>query len=145
MKLSTKGKYSLLAIYYLGEHYGEGPIPLRDISNPLVQGDYLEQLLSSLRRAGLVTAVRGASGGYMLAREPARITLGNIIRAAEGPVNFADCVGDEKACSQAGICPTQPIWNYLTEQLDRMLDGITLQDMLDNRTGAAAVMECEKA
>ncbi len=145
LKLSAKGKYSLLVIYHLGEHYGEGPIPLKDIAHPLAQGDYLEQLIGTLRRAGLVTAVRGANGGYLLSREPSRITLGDIIRAAEGPVSFAECVGDERACPKAGNCPTQPVWNYLTEQIDRMLDGMTLQDMMDNPRMTSMDRECENA
>lgn len=133
MRLSTKGRYSLYAMTYLAKNYGEGPLPLRCIAQMGVQEDYLEQLISMMRKAGLVMAHRGANGGYTLSRAPEKITMGDIIRAAEGPVQFSDCVDDASFCSKASQCPTLPIWKYMTEQIDMILDSITLQDILDEK------------
>lgn len=133
MKLSTKGQYSMYAMVYLAAHAGEGPQTLREIQGFGVTEDYLEQLLGALRRGGLVETVRGTNGGYMLSRKPDEITVGDIIRTAEGPVTLAQCVGDEKRCPSAALCPTLPVWQYLTEQIDMVLDTVTLRDILDER------------
>lgn len=80
MKLSTRGKYGLYAMYYLAAHAGEGPLPLQSISTMGgVPKQYLEQLLGNLRRAGLVSTVRGAQGGYQIAAAPENVTLRDII------------------------------------------------------------------
>lgn len=132
MKLSTKGKYSLYAMHYLAEHYREGPQPLKAIAAVGVPEDYLEQLLGVLRKAGLVVTVRGAQGGYALAEEPVRITVGNIINAAEGPLNISECLQDESACAHSEKCKARRVWNYLSHSINDLLDSITLQDMLDH-------------
>lgn len=135
MKLSTKGEYGLRAMYDLAELYGEGPISLKsvaerqDISEP-----YLEQLFALLKKSGLVKSVRGAQGGYTLAREPYEITVGEVLRALEG--NFApmDCVdaGVIEPCKRAEYCVTRQIWGKVKDAVDGVLDGITLQDMKDD-------------
>ena len=102
MKLSTKGKYGLYAMYYLAQHTGDGPQPLKAVSAIGVSEDYLEQLLGNLRRAGLVTTVRGAQGGYLLGKEPQEITVGDIIDATEGPLNLSECLADESCCHKSG-------------------------------------------
>ena len=95
MKLSTKGKYGLYAMFYLAQHEGSGPQPLKAVAEIGVPEDYLEQLLGNLRRAGLVTTVRGAQGGYQLAKAPEDITVGDIIDATEGPLSISECISDE--------------------------------------------------
>ena len=131
MKLSTKGKYGLYAMYYLAQHAGEGCQPLKSVAEICVPEDYLEQLLGMLRRAGLVTTVRGAQGGYALARTPREITVGHIIDALEGPLSISDCVGDESRCHKAGQCPSRRVWEYLSHSINSLLQSITLQDMLE--------------
>lgn len=132
MKLSTRGKYGLYAMVYLAQKAEEGPQPLRDIAHLAVPDQYLEQLLGSLRKAGLVATVRGAQGGYQLARAPQEITVGDIIEAMEGPVNLCECAvdGDECGCSMAEDCPTRWVWEYLTGSINRLLQSITLADVL---------------
>lgn len=93
---------------------------------------YLEQIIGTLRREGLVTSVRGAQGGYMLAREPSEITIGELMRLLEGPVLMADCLGDADACVRSGQCPSRLVWERLTDCINHVLDGITLQDMLND-------------
>ena len=134
MKLSTRGKYGLYAMAYLAQHAGDGCQPLKAIAEIGVQEDYLEQLLGGLRRAGLVTTVRGAQGGYLLARAPEEITVGDIINALEGPVNISECVGDESCCHKSGECRSRRVWEYLTRSIDNLLDSITLRDMLEQES-----------
>ena len=130
MKLTTKGRYGLAAMVYLARHGTDGPISLRQMAETGIQLDYLEQLLAALRRGGLVNAVRGAQGGYQLSRSPAEITVGEIRGATEGPVRFCDCATDAAACSQRDHCDTQHMWHYLSDQMNGLLDSITLEKVI---------------
>ena len=155
MKLSTKGRYSVTALYELAQHYGKGIVPLKSIA--LSQGlseNYLEQLMGTLRKAGLVTSTRGAQGGYELARSPEKITICDIIvtngsrpssiydiiTAAEGPIALVDCLlADEKSshpCARAGECVTRGIWEKVCDSINEVLGSITLADLCrDSRHG----------
>ena len=116
MKLSTKGKYGLYAMYYLAQHAGDGCQPLKSVAEIGVSEDYLEQLLGGLRRAGLVSTVRGAQGGYSLAKAPEEITVGDIIDAL------------------AGQCRSHLVWEYLSRSINDVLQSITLRDMLEQES-----------
>ena len=132
MKLSTKGKYGLYAMVYLAQHDGEGPQSLKAIAELGLPEQYLEQLLGNLRRAGLVKTVRGAQGGYHLSRSPEEITMRDIIEAMEGPLSLSECVGEpENACPRGGNCAAKGVWAYLTDQINGLLAGITLTDMIN--------------
>ena len=131
MKLSTKGKYGLYAMFYLAQNAGCGPQPLKAVAEIGVSEDYLEQLLGNLRRAGLVHTVRGAQGGYQLAKEPEAITVGDIIDATEGPLNISECISDEGSCRHSGQCRTRRVWEYLSNSINNVLQSITLRDMLE--------------
>ncbi len=138
MKLSTKGRYSVTALYELALHYGEGAVPLKNISmNQGISENYLEQLMVPLRKAGLVKSIRGAQGGYMLAREPEKVTIGEIITTVEGPIALVDCLltnaGDSKQyCDRAGACVTRGIWEKVCDSISSVLNNITLKDLLTN-------------
>lgn len=132
MKLSTKGKYGLYAMYYLAQHEGEGPQSLKSMADIGVPEDYLEQLLASLRRAGLVNTVRGAQGGYSLALPSGQITVGAILAATEGPLNFSDCISDEGCCQRSGECKTRKVWEYVSDSINQLLQSITLKHMLEH-------------
>ena len=131
MKLSTKGRYGLFAMYYLAQHQGEGPQPLKAVAQAGVPEDYLEQLLALLRRSGLINTVRGAQGGYQLAKAPAEITVGDILNATEGPVTICDCIEDSQYCSLSGECRSRRVWQYLADSIDQLLGSISLQTMLE--------------
>ena len=93
MKISTKGRYSVTALYELAQRYGEGPVSLKCVAQGQgLSENYLEQLMVPLRRAGIVQSIRGAQGGYMLAKSPAEITIGSIITTVEGPIAVVDCL-----------------------------------------------------
>lgn len=134
MKLSTRGRYGLKAMFQLALHYGDGPIPLNQVAEKQgLSENYLEQLFSTLRKEGLLNSVRGAQGGYMLSREPNEITVGNILRALEGSMAPADCVMDDTSdCSRDDSCVTRLVWMKIKESIDEVIDSITLQDMLDD-------------
>lgn len=130
MKLSTRGKYGLYAMYYLASHAGEGPQTLQSISTVGVPKQYLEQLLGNLRRAGLVSTVRGAQGGYQMATRPEDTSLRDIIDAVEGPIELSECASAEHACQKSGTCPVRWVWQRVTDSINAELEKIKLSDML---------------
>jgi Rrf2 family cysteine metabolism transcriptional repressor len=118
----------------LALHGGDSPLPLKTIAGRQeISEPYLEQLISVLRKDGLVKSVRGAQGGYLLAHEPDQITVGSIIRSLEGSMAPADCVieDDPADCSKADCCITRGIWEKIRISIDNVIDSITLQDMID--------------
>ena len=135
MKLSTRGKYGLNAMVYLASKAQEGPQPLRAIAQTnLLPDQYLEQLLGCLRKAGLVNTVRGAQGGYQLARPAGEITVGHIIDAMEGPLQLSECaIESEPTCPNSDTCPTRRVWEYLTDSINSLLYSMSLQDMLETK------------
>ena len=135
MKLSTKGRYGVRAMFDLAQHMSEGTVSLKSIAERQgISEHYLEQLIAGLRKAGLVKSVRGAQGGYMLGREPEKITVGDIIRVLEGPIAPTDCVSEEdpECCSKSEFCITRPIWEQVRDSIADVLDSITLETMLQD-------------
>lgn len=130
MKLSTRGKYGLYAMYYLALHEGEGPQTLQSISTVGVPKQYLEQLLGNLRRAGLVSTVRGAQGGYQIAERPQNISLRDIIDSVEGPIELSECASAQESCRKSSTCPVRWVWQRVTDSINHELDKIKLSDML---------------
>ena len=139
MKLSTRGKYGLYAMYYLAGHKDEGPQSLQSIASTGVPKQYLEQLLGNLRRAGLVNTVRGVQGGYQIAREPKDISILDVIDAMEGPLELSECMTDEGHCDRSCACPVRRVWQKLTDSINRELAGVTLGDMFDQSCECEAV------
>lgn len=131
MKLSTRGKYGLYAMYYLALHQGEGPKSLQSVATMGIPKQYLEQLLGNLRRAGLVSTVRGAQGGYQIAKMPKDISLLEIMDAMEGPIELSECMGDENLCEHSCECPVRRVWQRLTDTINREFSLITLESMLN--------------
>ena len=135
MKLSTKGRYGLKAMFELALHYGEGPVPLKNIAESQgISDHYLEQLIAVLKKNGLVTSVRGAQGGYMLTNTPDKITVGEIIRTLEGDISPSDCITDNQAikCERKESCVTKMVWIKIRDSINNVIDSITLQDMVDD-------------
>lgn len=141
MRLSTRGKYGLYAMYYLASHAGEGPQTLQSISTMGVPRQYLEQLLGNLRRAGLVSTVRGAQGGYQLAQTPEEITILDIVDAMEGPIELSECTSAEHVCDKSCNCPVRWVWQQVTDSINGELSKIRLSDMLEK---SAESMESEE-
>ncbi|HBC93115.1 MAG TPA: Rrf2 family transcriptional regulator [Pelotomaculum sp.] len=133
MRFSTRARYGLRAMLELALHYNPSePIPLVQVAERQgISEGYLEQMMSFLRKGGLVRSVRGALGGYILAREPDRITAGEIIRCLEGPLSPTGCVSEEnpEQCSRADFCVTRVLWERVRESVAEVLDGTTLEDL----------------
>lgn len=132
MKLSTRGRYGLMAMHSLAINYGKGPISVNTIAEEeKLSVAYLEQLFARLKQKGLVKSIRGAQGGYLLTREPKEIPIGQIISALEGEMAFSCCSGDEEiSCSREQACSTKQILDRVQSEVDEVLDSMTLADML---------------
>jgi len=131
MKISTKGRYALrlmldLAINYTGEYISIKSIAARqDISEK-----YLEQIITQLNRAGYVRSVRGAQGGYMLAKAPSEYTVGMILRLMEGSLGPVYCSEEEDSCDRASTCVTLEVWQKIQKAVEDVVDNITLEDLV---------------
>ena len=133
MKLSTRGRYGIHAMYDLAIHADCGPQSIKAIAEREgIPEAYLEQLIAVLKREGLVTSLRGAQGGYLLARAPGEITVGDVLRALEGSLCLVECLDEEDACGKACACPSRIVWMKLRDGLKAIVDGITLRDMIDD-------------
>ncbi len=133
MKLSTKGKYGVRAVYEIARHEGRGPITIKEISERQgISFSYLEQILHKLGKAGLIESVRGPAGGYLLARKPAELTIGDIVRSLEGPIALTHCLepGEEGDCYQADDCVARMVWTRVGAKIEEALDGISFDDLL---------------
>jgi len=134
MRVSSRGRYGVRAMLELARTYGSGPVTLRKIAESQhISAAYLGQIVGPLRRAGLLTSVRGAQGGYVLAREPQDITLGEVIRAIEGPIAPSRCVSENWRpgdCEREESCSARRLWMGLRDSITRELDSTTLADLL---------------
>lgn len=132
MMISTKGRYALRVMADLASHNDEY-VSLCDISKRQeVSLKYLEAIISSLNKAGLVESRRGKSGGYRLKMSPEEYTVKKILEVTEGeliPVNCT-CITDKENCKRAKTCPTMPIWQKLDKLISDYLDSVTLKDLV---------------
>ncbi|MDE7447078.1 MAG: Rrf2 family transcriptional regulator [Lachnospiraceae bacterium] len=133
MKISTKGRYALrllldLAVYNTGE-----PISLKDVARRQeISEKYLEQIISMLNKAGFVRSIRGAQGGYMLAKAPSEYTVGMILRLTEGSLAPVSCVGEDSIeCERRQGCVTVRVWEKLNDAVNQVVDNITLADLVE--------------
>ncbi|NIQ88255.1 MAG: Rrf2 family transcriptional regulator [Deltaproteobacteria bacterium] len=134
MKISTRGRYGTRMMLDLAAHHDQGPTPLREIAKRQdLSVKYLEQLIIPLKAAGYIRSVRGARGGYTLARKPDKISVGQIIKVLEGGLSLVNCVEDPKICEREKNCPTRDIWLRMSERLMEELSSLTLSDVLDGK------------
>jgi Rrf2 family protein len=111
----------------LAQHYADGPIPLAEIAKRQdLSAKYLEQLIILLKGAGLIRSVRGRRGGYMLARRPEDISVGEIVETLEGKLSVVDCVSEPELCYRSIECPTRDIWVGITDILKKQLFSLNL-------------------
>ena len=133
MKLSTRGRYGIHAMYDLALNAEGGPQSIKAIAEREgIPEAYLEQLIAVLKREGLVNSTRGAQGGYALSRPASEITVGDVLRALEGGLNLVDCLDEEEACGKSCACPSRIVWMKLRDGLNAIVDGITLRDMTED-------------
>ena len=140
MRISTRGEYGVRAMLDLALYSSEEPVPLGVIAaRQDIPEAYLEQLISVLRRAGLVVSFRGAQGGYQLAKPSEEITIGEILTALEGPVAPRSCVDEEDSdgCYMSEKCATRILWQKLQASIEDVLENTTLAWL----TGKAKLMQ----
>jgi Rrf2 family protein len=135
MRISSKGEYGLRALFDLAQRYGAGPVQSHDIHERQgIDENYLNQILISLRKAGLIESVRGPQGGHRLARPPAQITLLEVVVALEGPLLPADGgreIGD--AAEPIDLDLIREIWTGARDALERYLGNLTLEDLTQRK------------
>jgi len=129
MRLTARSEYGVLALIDLAIRFGEGPVSARGVAErQQIPGKFLEQLFVALRQAGLVTAVRGAHGGFELSRPPAAITVLDVVEALEGPLQPTLC-GGESACDRGGACAAAGVWKRATDALRGVLTTTSLAEL----------------
>ncbi len=135
MKMSTKGRYAVMAMIDIGRNSAGNPVSLSDIAaRQDISQEYLEQLFSKLRRDKLVESARGPGGGYRLARDPSEIAVADIILAVDEELSFTRCAGDAvEGCVKGEQCSAHDLWSSLGRQMMSFLGSITLEDVVEKR------------
>lgn len=136
MRLSTKSRHGVRALFDMAYTSGTLPVQIKDISRRQeISPRYLEQIFQSLKKAGLLKSRRGPQGGYYLARSPELITIREILEAAEGDVLLVDCLDERKGkkspCKFDGGCVTQTVWSEAAERLNGYLSETTLKTLCE--------------
>jgi Rrf2 family protein len=134
MKISTKGDYATRALQDLALRYEQGPVSVEAVAErQRLPVRYLEQLLLTLKRAGFLMSKRGVNGGYYLAKPPREITLGQIIRAVDGPTVPIYCVADtpREHCLQETTCVLRDVWADVRDAVSAIVDHVTLEDICE--------------
>ncbi len=136
MRLSTKSRYGLRALFDIAYNSGNLPAQIQDISRRQdISPRYLEQIFQSLKKNGILNSKRGPQGGYCLAKSPEQITVKDIVQATEGDMLLVDCLGGKKKkqeqCHFDGACVTQTVWDEASNELDRLFGAITLKTLCE--------------
>lgn len=136
MRLTTKSRYGARAIFDIAYHFAGVPVQIKDISKRQeISQRYLEQIFQKLKRANVVKSVRGPGGGYILAKDPNKITIGDIIKAMREPIDPVFCIDDKtkknKNCSRAKQCVTRLIWREAGEKVTEFFDSVTIYDLCE--------------
>jgi len=133
MNISTRGRYGLRALLEVASVSKKGPVTIKDISRrQRMSVTYLEQIFHKLKNAGILKSVRGAKGGYILAKDEKKITVREIIDVLDGPIYFSHCDQPElreKSCTGPENCVSRLLWKKLEEKIERMLSNVTLADL----------------
>ena len=133
MKLTTKTRYGTRLLLDLALHQDQGAVRVSEISlRQEISVKYLEQLIRPLKKAELIDSVRGPKGGHMLAKNPEKITLGQITRLFEGSSDLVECISNSDKCAKATDCAVRSAWQEATRALFDKLDAITIADLMSN-------------
>lgn len=133
LKLSTKGRYGLRALIDLALADENEPVSISSISaRQEISERYLEQLMAMLRKAGLVKSIRGAGGGYVLAKPSAMISVGDVLRALEGNIEPVDCDGfsEKTDCESADSCIAKYVWQKINDSINQTVDKIMISELI---------------
>lgn len=133
MKISTKGRYALRLMLDLALNNNGEPVRIKDIAaRQEISDKYLEQIISTLNKAGYVKSIRGPQGGYLLAKEPEKYTVGMILRLTEGSLAPVACLEDEvNDCPRQDMCATLRLWKMIDKAISGVVDEVTLADLME--------------
>jgi len=132
MKMSTKGRYAVRILLSIARYQKNGPVSKKVIAEAeSISADYIEQIIVPLKNEGLVVGLRGVKGGFRLAKEPAKITVYDILRASEGELVIVDCERNDCRGRDKNLCVTRPVWEGASKVLEAYFSKITLKDLLD--------------
>lgn len=150
MKLSTKGRYGLRALIDLALYSEEEAVSIQSIANRQnISVSYLEQLVRKLKKEGLVTSVRGAQGGYKLAKPADKISVGDVLRAMEGSISAVSCgTGENVHCQGEDLCVTRYVWQRINASIQETVDSIMLDQLVEESRrvrdkGQIKVQKCD--
>jgi Rrf2 family protein len=147
LQVSQRAHYGLRAMTELAKAYGRGRLSLAEIAEAeRMPAGYLEQLVTPLRRAGLIEGTRGAHGGYELSVPPAQLTVGAVMRALEGPVAPVECLAIEYvagSCEREVGCLSRSVWQRLKDSVDQVLDSMTLEDLCNEAAAGHSFVPVE--
>lgn len=136
MKLSTRSRYGARLLVDLARNKDQGPIQIGEISKRQeISVKYLEQLIRPLKKAKLVTSVRGPKGGHLLTEKPEKITLGQVVRLFESQVDLVECVSLPEKCPMSDDCQVRLAWQDATRVLYEKLDATTIADLMNGSYG----------
>ena len=134
LRLSTKSQYGVRAMFEIANRYHSGPVTIKEISeSQSVSVAYLEQILNTLRKAGIIRSVKGPGGGYVLNKAPEHVSIGAILRELDGPVAITSCLDPKEGCLRIDGCVTHLLWKSLGEKIEAFLDNMTLKDLLGSQ------------
>ena len=132
MKFSTKCRYGTRALVEIGRNYGVGPTKRRVISRSQdISDSYLENILITLRNAGIIDTIRGARGGYVLVKDPSQITLFEVVKALEGSLAPVDCLDNSDLCERVNGCVTREVWYKVQVAKENVLKEVTLKELIE--------------
>jgi Rrf2 family cysteine metabolism transcriptional repressor len=130
MRMSTRGRYGARVMLELALRHKDGAISIKDIAESQdISAKYLVQIVTSLKAAGLVVSIRGSGGGYILARPPSQISLGEVIRSLEGSIAPVHCADEASVCPRTDFCVTHDVWVEMKKSIDNIVDSLSLEKM----------------
>lgn len=133
MKMSTKARYGLRALVDLAKHSQDGPVSISSMAErQKISENYLEQLIAKLRKADIVTSIRGSQGGYILAKSADDISVGDILRTLEGDLSPVECpmINEDVDCTDEAGCVTKYVWKKVNDSISTAVDQISLGELI---------------
>ena len=140
MRVSTKGRYGLRTLVDIALHQNKGAVTLNDIARRQeISVKYLWQVINPLKTSGLLSVMRGAKGGYMLAKRPEEISMLEVVSTLEGPMSLVECLTKEDVCDRIDSCVARSVWMEVNKTVEKALKDITLAEVLRRYTDSAEV------
>lgn len=139
MKISAKARYAVRLLLDIATHQDDGPVRTAELAQHTgVSMRFIEQILQPLKRAGLVRSIRGVSGGYLLAADPAEISLARVVRVIEGGLSLTLCTENPGCCERSIDCASHKAWARATQAMERELEATSIADLRDEAKTSSA-------